>query len=83
MLAEVCFGLASIFPLAYTYVCTLLQRHEDGNWRLLLSTERNYAMVELELLGVKWAVQKLRKYLLVLTHFSLAVDHQPLISILL
>ena len=39
-------------------------------------------MVELELLGVKWAMNKCRQYLLGLPHFTLVVDHQPLVSIL-
>ena len=39
-------------------------------------------MVELELLAVAWAVKKCRLYLLGLPHFSLIVDHNPLVPIL-
>ena len=69
--------------------CALLQKDHEGRWRLIEAnsrfiseTEARYAMVELELLGVKWAMKKLHNYLFGLPQFELIVDHQPLISIL-
>ena len=66
----------------------LLQRHSD-NWKLVdansrwcSDTETRYAIVELELAGVEWAVKKNRLYLLGLPHFTIVVDHQALVSIL-
>ena len=66
----------------------LLQRHE-ATWRLvqcgsrfLSDTESRYAMVELEMLAVVWAMQKCRLYLHGLPSFELVVDHQPLVPIL-
>ena len=50
--------------------------------RFITPTEGRYAMVELELLAVVWATQKLRLYLLGLPHFTLVTDHKPLVSIL-
>jgi transposase InsO family protein len=54
----------------------------DANSRFISDTEARYAMVELELLGVKWAMKKCHNYLFGLKHFDLIVDHQPLVSIL-
>lgn len=66
----------------------LLQKHND-RWhlvqcgsRVLSSAESRYAMVELELLAVTWALQKCRLYLLGLPFFKISVDHKPLIPIL-
>ena len=50
--------------------------------RFVTPTESRYAMVELELLAITWAVQKLRLYLLGLSHFTLVTDHRPLVGIL-
>ena len=50
--------------------------------RFISDTESRYAMVELELLAVTWAIQKCRVYLLGLAEFTLIVDHRPLIPIL-
>ena len=67
----------------------LLQQAEDRNWhlveansRFITEAESRYAMVELELIGAAWAMKKCRMYLLGLGHFTLVVDHQPLLSIL-
>ena len=67
----------------------LLQLCPDGTRRLiqcgsrfLTDAESRYAMVELELLGVVWAVRKCRLYLMGLQHFDIIVDHQPLVPIL-
>lgn len=62
----------------------LLQKQE-GRWRLIQCgsrTESRYAMVELELNAVEWAMSKCRLYLLGLPKFILVVDHQPLVTIL-
>ena len=66
----------------------LLQQHGD-RWRLvqcgsrfLSDTESRYAMVELELLAVVWALKKCRIFLQGLQHFNLIIDHRPLIPIL-
>ena len=66
----------------------LLQRHGD-HWRLvqcgsrfLSDTESRYAMVELELLAVVWALKKCRIFLQGLPHFDVLVDHRPLLPIL-
>ena len=66
----------------------LLQLHGD-RWRLvqcgsrfLTDTESRYAMVELELLAVVWALRKCRIFLQGLQHFKLIIDHRPLIPIL-
>ena len=48
----------------------------------MTETESNYAMVELELLDVVWAMRKYRIYLQGLPSFELIVDHKPLESIL-
>ena len=45
-------------------------------------TESRYAIVELELAAVEWAMRKCRLYLLGLPSFQLVVDHQALVTIL-
>ena len=66
----------------------LLQKH-DETWKLtqagsrfITDTESRYAMVELELLAVVWAISKCRIYLQGLPKFELIVDHKPLECIL-
>ena len=66
----------------------LLQRH-GNHWRLvqcgsrfLSDTETRYAMVELELLAVVWALKKCRVFLQGFPHFDILVDHRPLLPIL-
>jgi hypothetical protein len=67
----------------------LLQKQADDKMvliqcgsRFLTDAESRYAMVELELLAVVWAMDKCRLYLLGLPHFDLIVDHRPLIPII-
>ena len=50
--------------------------------RFISETEARYAMVELEMLGVIWAIEKCRMYLLGRDHFTVVVDHKPLVPIL-
>ncbi|KAK3868203.1 hypothetical protein Pcinc_026391 [Petrolisthes cinctipes] len=66
----------------------LLQRHGEI-WKLvqcgsrfLADTESRYAVVELELAAVCWAVKKCKVYLAGLPHFDVIVDHRPLVPIL-
>jgi hypothetical protein len=54
----------------------------DANFRWCTDTESRYAIVELELAAVEWAMQKCRLYLLGLPSFQLVVDHQALVTIL-
>ena len=49
--------------------------------RFLNDAEKNYAVVELELLAIQWAVQKCRLYLAG-SNFKVITDHQPLIGIM-
>ena len=39
-------------------------------------------MVELELLGVVWALKKCHVYLAGMKNFKVVVDHKPLVSII-
>ena len=66
----------------------LLQKH-DSEWKMiqcgsryLTETESRYAIIELELLAVVWAMKKCQLYLLGLDKFLLHVDHRPLVCIL-
>ena len=66
----------------------LLQFTEDQYWqpveyasRKLLPAERNYAMIELEALGITLASEKFHFYL-VSRKFEIETDHKPLISLL-
>lgn len=66
----------------------LLQQH-GSHWRLvqcgsrfLSDTESRYAMIELELLALVWALKKCRIFLQGLQHFTVVVDHRPLLPIL-
>ena len=66
----------------------LTQKHADRHRlvecgsRFVTDTESRYAMVELELQAVVWAMKRCNLYLQGLDHFNLVVDHQPLVSIL-
>ena len=67
----------------------LLQEDLEGRQRLLEAgsrfiseTESRYAMVELELLAVTWALKKCKVFLSGQEHFRVITDHRPLIPIL-
>ena len=67
----------------------LMQKRTNGEMvliqcgsRFITETERRYAMVELELLAVVWAMNKCKVYLIGLNNFTLIVDHNPLVPIL-
>ena len=49
--------------------------------RFLSSAESNYAVIELELLAIQWAVQKCHLYLAG-TKFTEITDHQPLVGVM-
>lgn len=61
-----------------------IQQFQDGHWRLIVCAsrtltpgEKNYPIIELELLGVVWTISKFRNYL----HgreFTLLTDHHSL-----
>jgi len=50
--------------------------------RFLTPAESRYAVIELELLAVAWAVAKCHMFLGGLQHFTVVTDHNPLIPIL-
>ena len=67
----------------------LMQKHGES-WRLvqcgsrfLDSAESGYAMIELEMLAIYWAIaKKCRLYLLGMPKFQVITDHKPLIPII-
>ena len=65
-----------------------LYQKDSGKWKLLqcgsrflTDTESRYAMIELELLAVVWALKKCRVFLIGRS-FELIIDHRPLVPIL-
>ena len=67
----------------------LKQKKADGKWhliqagsRFLTDTETRYAMIELEMLVVAWAVKKCCIFLKGLSQFNIITDHRLLITIL-
>ena len=50
--------------------------------RFLTETKSRYAMIELEMLGVVWAINKCRIFLQGLSHFDVVTYHRPLLTIL-
>jgi len=67
----------------------LQQKSVDGLWSLiqvgsqfLIETKSHYAVIELELLLISWAVSKCRLFLAGLQHFTVLTDHNLLIPIL-
>ena len=85
-------------PSKPTRICTdasrqglgfVLQQRTDDRWvlvqagsRFLSGPESRYAIVELELLAVSWAIIKCHIFLAGLPHFTVITDHRPLIPIL-
>ncbi len=70
-----------------TQTHTALHEHGD-NWVLvqagsqfLSDTESRYAIIELELLGVTWAITKCKIFLAGLPHFTVVTDHHLLVPI--
>ena len=67
----------------------LQQQGADAQWNLvqagsrcLTDTESRYAVIELELLAVTWAVWKCAMFLTGLPQFEVWTDHNPLVPIL-
>ena len=67
----------------------ILQQQHGDNWsliqagfRFLLAAKSHYAIIELELLVVAWAIKKCNVFLAGLQHFSVITDHNPLVPIL-
>ena len=67
----------------------LQQQNPDGKWtltqagsRFLSDVECRYAIIELEMLAVCWAILKCHIFLAGLQHFQVVTDHNPLIPIL-
>ena len=67
----------------------VLQQNTAGTWnliqagsRFLTDTESRYAIIELEMLAICWAVAKCKLFLMGLQHFTIITDHNPLIPIL-
>ena len=67
----------------------VLQQQTGENWaliqagsRFLSDTESRYAIIELELLAVAWAITKCHLFLAGLPHFKVITDHHPLVPIL-
>ena len=50
--------------------------------RFLSDTEARYAVIELEMLAVCWAISKCKLFLSGLQHFTVITDHNPLIPII-
>ena len=85
-------------PTKPTRLCTdasrqglgfVLQQKTGDTWsliqagsRFLSDAESRYAIIELELLAVSWAIIKCNLFLAGLPHFTLITDHHPLIPIL-
>ena len=72
---------------SYGLGAVLLQQHDD-DWRpvayasrAMTETERHYAQIEKEALGVTWACEKYRSYLLGID-FTIETDHKPLVPLL-
>ena len=66
----------------------LQQQHGDewltiqANSRHLTDTEGRYAVIELEMFAVTWAIEKCRVFLAGLPTFLVVTDHNPLVPIL-
>ena len=67
----------------------LQQKSSDDKWsvvqagsRFLSDAESRYAVIELEMLAVCWAILKCKLFLSGLQHFKVLTDHHPLIPIL-
>ena len=65
----------------------LIQLNEDGRKSLvtcgsrsLSDPESRYAVIELECLAVRWAVEKCRHFLAGAKHFQVTTDHRPLVG---
>jgi hypothetical protein len=71
------------FALVHTEVVNEKERIRLVTYRScsLNPAKKSYAVVELEALGVKYAVEKCRYYLLGMQKFTVWSDHRPLVGI--
>ena len=69
------------FCLVQTEVCNKVSLLIMAGSQFLSPAKKNYAIAELELLVIQWAVEKCRLYL-ARTDFTVIMDHQPLLGIL-
>ena len=85
-------------PTKPTCLCTdasrrglgfVLQQCHNDKWvlvqagsRFLSDAESRYAIIELELLAVTWAIIKCKIFLAGLPHFTVLTDHHPLVPLL-
>jgi len=85
-------------PTRETRVCTdasrkglgfVCQQFDGSSWRLiyagsqcLTAAESRYAIIELEMLGVNFAVRKCRMFVEGLQSFKIITDHAPLVPII-
>ena len=67
----------------------MLQQKTGDTWalvqagsRFLSDAESRYAVIELELLSVSWAIIKCKIFLAGLPHFMVVTDHHSLVPIL-
>ena len=67
----------------------VLQQQHDDDWRtvqtgsrFLTDAESRYAVIELEMLGVAWAIHKCKYFLCGMPCFEIITDHNPLVPIL-
>ena len=67
----------------------VLQQKSGDGWvlvqagsRFLSDPESRYAIIELELLAISWAIIKCNVFLAGLPHFAVVTDHHPLVPIL-
>ena len=73
---------------SYGLGAVLTQKQEDQQWkpvanasRALTPTEERYAQFEKEALGITWACERFREYLVGM-QFRVETDHKPLVSLL-
>jgi len=73
---------------SYGLGAVLLQKSEDGQLkpvayasRTLSSSEKRYAQIEKEALGITWACERFKDFVTGL-HFMVETDHKPLLQIL-
>ena len=74
---------------SYGLGAVLLQKQDDGEFkpvfytsRSLTPTEQRYAQIEKEALGVTWACEKFREFIMGLKDLTIETDHRPLLSLL-